>query len=77
VQREFNRRVAELFQARGIQIANPQRTVFVESGARTPAGKTDDGGPGAGTQDAPGATDTPATSAPAAQQPNVAKPPAA
>ena len=83
VQREFNRRVAELFQARGIQIANPQRTVFVESGARTPAGKTDDGGPGAGTQDAPGATDapnatgTPVTSAQAAQRPNVAKPPAA
>ncbi len=83
VQREFNRRVAELFQARGIQIANPQRTVFVESGSRMPGGKTDDGVPGAGTQDAPGATDapdatgTPVTSAQAAQRPNVAKPPAA
>ncbi|MEW6339483.1 MAG: mechanosensitive ion channel domain-containing protein [Pseudomonadota bacterium] len=34
VQREFNRRVADLFQARGIQIANPQRTVFVRGDAQ-------------------------------------------
>ncbi|HVE09838.1 MAG TPA: mechanosensitive ion channel protein, partial [Paraburkholderia sp.] len=29
VQREFNRRIFEQFSARGIQIANPQRTVMV------------------------------------------------
>jgi moderate conductance mechanosensitive channel len=32
VQREFNRRVAQLFQERGIAIANPQRTVLVHGG---------------------------------------------
>ncbi|HEY2000257.1 mechanosensitive ion channel family protein [Paraburkholderia sp.] len=36
VQREFNRRVAELFQQRGIQIANPQRTVLIPGGAGAP-----------------------------------------
>ncbi|HEY3597474.1 MAG TPA: mechanosensitive ion channel protein, partial [Paraburkholderia sp.] len=29
VQREFNRRIFEQFHARGIEIANPQRTVMV------------------------------------------------
>jgi small-conductance mechanosensitive channel len=42
VQREFNRRVADLFQARGIQIANPQRTVVVREGAPTDDAKADD-----------------------------------
>ncbi len=32
VQREFNRRVAQLFQERGIAIANPQRTVLIRGG---------------------------------------------
>jgi hypothetical protein len=83
VQREFNRRVAELFQARGIQIANPQRTVYVESGGKGPGGKAADGAPGAGTPDAPDApdtTDTPDTTGaapPAEQRPGSAKPPTA
>jgi small-conductance mechanosensitive channel len=89
VQREFNRRVAELFQARGIQIANPQRTVFVESGAEVPDGKADDGAPGTGTPEGPGAadaagvpnapnaSDTADASAQSAQRPNAAKPTAA
>ena len=33
VQREFNRRIAEQFLARGIQIANPQRNVWVREGS--------------------------------------------
>ena len=47
VQREFNRRVADLFQARGIQIANPQRTVFVRADGETPSENPDEaaGGP--------------------------------
>ena len=60
VQREFNRRVAELFQARGIQIANPQRTVFVQSGAGMPGGTTDDDAT-ADAPDAPNVSDTPAS----------------
>jgi small-conductance mechanosensitive channel len=55
VQREFNRRVAEQFQARGIQIANPQRTVFVQSGGM-PGGNTDDAVP-----DAPNPVTAPAS----------------
>ncbi|WP_144152570.1 mechanosensitive ion channel family protein [Paraburkholderia sp. BCC1885] len=43
VQREFNRRVADLFQARGIQIANPQRTVVVREGAPVDDAKAEDG----------------------------------
>lgn len=38
VQREFNRRVADLFQERGISIANPQRSVLI----RTDAGDVHD-----------------------------------
>jgi small-conductance mechanosensitive channel len=33
VQREFNRRILDLFRARGIEIANPQRSVMVPSAA--------------------------------------------
>jgi small-conductance mechanosensitive channel len=89
VQREFNRRVAELFQARGIQIANPQRTVFVQSGAEVPGGTADDGAPRAGTPEGPGAadaadtaeapntSDTADASAQSARRPNAAKPTAA
>jgi small-conductance mechanosensitive channel len=75
VQREFNRRVANLFQARGIQIANPQRTVMVRSDAQMGAGKADEGA--AVDAEAPNAADKPDTSAQAAPSPNVAKPPAA
>ncbi len=32
VQREFNRRIVDLFQQRGIEIANPQRSVLVQNG---------------------------------------------
>jgi small-conductance mechanosensitive channel len=74
VQREFNRRVAELFQARGIQIANPQRTVFVQGGGRRPAGKEDEGAPAAETPDAPDASGTPDAPAQAAQRSGSAKP---
>ncbi|MGF6535894.1 small-conductance mechanosensitive channel [Paraburkholderia sp. GAS206C] len=42
VQREFNRRVAQLFQERGIQIANPQRTVFVRGDGATPPEAADE-----------------------------------
>jgi small-conductance mechanosensitive channel len=37
VQREFNRRILDLFRARGIEIANPQRSVLLP-GAPAPAG---------------------------------------
>jgi small-conductance mechanosensitive channel len=77
VQREFNRRVAELFQARGIQIANPQRTVFVESAGKRAGGKADDGAPSAGTPDAADAPDAKGASAPAEQRPGSPKPPTA
>jgi small-conductance mechanosensitive channel len=33
VQREFNRRILDQFSARGIQIANPRRTVMVTNEA--------------------------------------------
>jgi moderate conductance mechanosensitive channel len=36
VQREFNRRILDQFQARGIQIANPQRTVMVSGNDAAP-----------------------------------------
>ena len=75
VQREFNRRVANLFQARGIQIANPQRTVMVRSDAQMGAGKADEGA--AVDAEAPNAADKLDISAQAAPSPNVAKPPAA
>jgi small-conductance mechanosensitive channel len=77
VQREFNRRVAELFQARGIQIANPQRTVFVESAGKRAGGKADDGAPSAGTPDAPDSPDTTGAAPPAEQRPGFEKPPTA
>ena len=48
VQREFNRRVAQLFQERGIQIANPQRTVFVRGDGQTPPEAADEAGSGSG-----------------------------
>jgi len=37
VQREFNRRILDLFRARGIEIANPQRSVLLQ-GAPAPSG---------------------------------------
>jgi small-conductance mechanosensitive channel len=36
VQREFNRRILEQFQARGIAMANPQRSVLVQDGGARP-----------------------------------------
>ncbi|GLU33859.1 mechanosensitive ion channel domain-containing protein [Trinickia caryophylli] len=43
VQREFNRRILKRFRERGIQIANPLRTVVVRGDAGQPEGGLDDG----------------------------------
>jgi small-conductance mechanosensitive channel len=53
VQREFNRRVAQLFQERGIQIANPQRTVFVRGDGQMPPEAADEAGSGSAEGNAP------------------------
>ena len=55
VQREFNRRVAQLFQERGIQIANPQRTVFVRGDGPTPPEEADEAAAGSAEVNSPGA----------------------
>ncbi|HEV3423057.1 MAG TPA: mechanosensitive ion channel domain-containing protein [Paraburkholderia sp.] len=71
VQREFNRRVAELFQARGIQIANPQRSVLIKGEAGSASEKPDGETTPSGTQTTPG------TQASSDRQANSGKPPAA
>jgi small-conductance mechanosensitive channel len=72
VQREFNRRVLDLFQARGIQIANPQRTVFVRGDAQAATAEPQEtaaGDPLASEAPAAAPSSTPApTPAPAAAQ---------
>lgn len=49
VQREFNRRIAETFRARGIRIANPQRSVVAYEAGPPPSDSGDDDGSAAET----------------------------
>jgi len=83
VQREFNRRVAQLFQERGIQIANPQRTVFVRGDGPTHPEEADEAAAGSAEVNSPeaqppaqGSTQAPAqppTQASAKSQPDPVK----
>ncbi|WP_017772996.1 mechanosensitive ion channel family protein [Paraburkholderia kururiensis] len=52
VQREFNRRIADEFRARGIRIANPQRTVWVSGEPAKQGGAAEVSQPGHESRDA-------------------------
>lgn len=52
VQREFNRRIADEFRARGIRIANPQRTVWVSGEPAKQGGVAEVSQPGHESRDA-------------------------
>lgn len=79
VQREFNRRVAQLFQERGIAIANPQRTVLIHGDNGAAERNGGEPVPSSGTQVEPAAEKPPVseTEKPPVSETDTGKPPAA
>lgn len=79
VQREFNRRVAQLFQERGIAIANPQRTVLIHGDKGAAERNGGEPVPSSGTQVEPAAEKPPVseTEKPPVSETDTGKPPAA